>query len=310
MSVAASTDPQAALIARRAARMRKVREWGIAYLFLAPTVAGLAILHLIPVIRSAYFSFTDFNGVTPPDWIGFDNYNALAANPLFWRVLRNTIYYTVGFVPLTMLLALALALLVNQAIRGVTFFRALYFMPVVTSVVAISLVWAWLYQPQFGLINYGLGLIGIPGPGWLSSMEWSIPALFIMGAWRSAGFNFVIFLAGLKGIPQDYYEAAKVDGAGWWRRFLYITLPMLSPTMFFVLVVTIIGSFQVFEQTYVLTQGGPAYSTLTLSYWIYQNAFEWFNMGKASALAYTLFLIVMVVTAVQFLGQRRWVFYR
>ena len=310
MSVATSMDPQAASIARRAARLRKVREWGIAYLFLAPTVAGLGILHIIPVIRSAYFSFTDFNGVTPPDWIGFDNYNALAANPLFWRVLRNTVYYTVGFVPLTILLALALALLVNQAIRGVTFFRALYFMPVVTSVVAISLVWAWLYQPQFGLINFGLGLIGIPGPGWLSSMEWSMPALFIMGAWRSAGFNFVIFLAGLKGISQDYYEAAKVDGAGWWTRFFYITLPMLSPTMFFVLVVTIIGSFQVFEQTYVLTQGGPAYSTLTLSYWIYQNAFEWFNMGKASALAYALFLIVMVVTAAQFLGQRRWVFYR
>ena len=175
---------------------------------------------------------------------------------------------------------------------------------------AISLVWAWLYQPQFGLINFLLSLVNIRGPGWLSSTEWSMPALFIMGAWRQAGFNMVIFVAGLKGISQELYEAATVDGAGWFRRFFHITLPMLSPTMFFVVVVSVIGSFQVFEQTYVLTQGGPAYSTLTLSYWIYQNAFEWFNMGKASALAYSLFVVVMFVTLVQFAGQRRWVFYR
>lgn len=294
----------------RSARYRKWREWGIAYFFLFPTVLGIVLLQVVPVLRSAYFSFTDFNGVQPPEWVGLQNYADLGDNPLFWKVLRNTVYYTVGFVPLNIALALFLALMVNQTIRGVTLFRALYFMPVVTSLVAISLVWAWLYQPQFGLVNYFLGLAKIPGPGWLSSTEWSMPALFIMGAWRQAGFNMVIFLAGLKGISQELYEAATVDGAGWFRRFFHITLPMLSPTMFFVVVVSVIGSFQVFEQTYVLTQGGPAYSTLTLSYWIYQNAFEWFNMGKASALAYSLFVVVMFVTLIQFAGQRKWVFYR
>ncbi len=296
--------------AGRSARYRQWRSWGIAYLFLVPTLLGIVLLQVVPVLRSAYFSFTDFNGVQPPNWVGLENYANLGNSPLFWKVLRNTVYYTIGFVPLNIVLALFLALLVNQALRGVTFFRALYFLPVITSLVAISLVWAWLYQPQFGLINYFLSVVKIPGPGWLSSTEWSMPALFIMGAWRQAGFNMVIFLAGLKGISQELYEAATVDGAGWFRRFVHITLPMLSPTMFFVTVVSVIGSFQVFEQTYVLTQGGPAYSTLTLSFWIYQNAFEWFNMGKASALAYSLFVVVMLVTLVQFAGQRKWVFYR
>jgi len=281
------------------------------YLYLLPTIIGLVLFSAGAILASLFMSFTKYDILRPPEWYGLGNYVDMFKAPLFWKILWNTFYYTLGFVPLNLVMALALALLVNSKVRGVTLFRAVYFTPVVTSTVAVAMVWAWLYNPQFGLINYALNtLFGIKGPGWLTSTEWAMPALIIMGAWKACGFSMVIFLAGLQGIPEELYEAARIDGAGWWAQFQHITLPLLSPTTFFVLVTSVIGSFQVFEATYIMTQGGPANSTLTLSYYIFQNAFEWFHMGYAAALSYVLFAIVMIATIIQFRMQRRWVFYK
>jgi multiple sugar transport system permease protein len=199
---------------------------------------------------------------------------------LFWEVFRNTLLFVIMAVPLSVIGSLALALLVNNSLRGITFFRTAYFLPVVSSMIAVALVWSWIFNPEYGLLNYLLlEVFGIRGP------------------------------AGLQNIPQHLYEAATVDGAGSWRKFLHVTLPMLSPTTFFILIITLINAFQVFEQTYVMTRGGPANATLTLSYYVYQNAFQFFQMGNAAALSYILFAIVFAVTLIQFRAQRRWVFY-
>ncbi len=246
----------------------------------------------------------------PPVWIGLKNYTNLLQLPEFWEVLRNTVYYTVGYVPLAVTLPLFMAILVNQKLKGITFFRTIYFLPVVTSGVAIALVWGWMYNPSFGVINYILEkLFGIEGPRWLADPQWAMPSLIIIGVWQSIGYNMVIYLAGLQGIPQELYEAARIDGAGWWPQFRHITVPLITPTAFFILVLSIIGSFQVWTITYLLTQGGPAGATLTLSYYIYQQGFEWFHMGFAAALAYVLFGIVFGVTMIQFKLQKQWVFY-
>jgi multiple sugar transport system permease protein len=290
---------------------RRWRHWLSCYAYLLPTICGLVLFSAGAMLASFLMSFTKFEIVTPPVFVGLQNYADLAGAPLFWKVLGNTVYYTVGYVPLNLCASLALAVLVNNKLRGVTLFRGFYFTPVVTSGVAVAMVWAWLYNPQFGLINYLLrATLGLQGPAWLSSTEWAMPALIILGVWRSAGYNMVIFLAGLQGIPEELYEAAAIDGAGPWARFRHVTLPMLSSTTFFVLVVSVINSFQVFEATYIMTQGGPANATLTLSYYIFQNAFEWFHMGYAAAMAWVLFGLVMLFTLLQMRLQRFWVFYR
>jgi len=197
----------------------------------------------------------------------------------------------------------------NRSLRGISFYRSVYFLPVVTSTVAVAMVWTWLYNPEFGPINYFLGLIGIEGPPWIASTTWAMPALVIMSVWKVLGYNMVIYLAGLQGIPEEYYEAAAIDGASSWQRFRYLTIPLISSTTFFVLIVSIISSFQVFEQTYILTRGGPAYATLTLAFHIYQQAFQFQKMGYASALAYVLFTLTLLATLIQFVFQRKWVFY-
>ncbi|HEX2037639.1 MAG TPA: sugar ABC transporter permease [Chloroflexota bacterium] len=290
---------------------RQWRSWLVGYAYLLPTLCGLVLFSAGAMVASFLMSFTKYELVTPPVFIGLRNYADLAGSSLFWKVLGNTFYYTLGYVPLNLAASLALALLVNTRLRGITLFRSFYFTPVVTSGVAVAMVWAWLYNPQFGLINYLLRVgLGVQGPAWLSSTEWAMPALIILGVWRSAGYNMVIFLAGLQNIPAELYEAAEIDGAGWWARFRHVTLPMLSSTTFFVLVVSVIHSFQVFEATYIMTQGGPANATLTLSYYIFQNAFEWFHMGYAAAMAWVLFGVIMVFTLLQMRLQRRWVFYQ
>ncbi|HEV8635522.1 MAG TPA: sugar ABC transporter permease [Chloroflexota bacterium] len=281
-----------------------------AYAYLLPTLVGLALFSAGAVLASFVMSFAEYDIVTPPVFVGLKNYVDLFSAPIVQTVIKNTFYYTLGYVPLNMVVSLGLALLANQKLRGVTLFRSIFFTPTVTSTVAIAMVFAWLYQPQFGLINYLLNLVGIRGPMWLSSPQWAMPALIILGVYRSAGYHMVIFLAGLQDIPQELYEAARIDGAGAWARLRHVTLPLISPTTFFVLVMSIIGSFQVFEVTYVLTRGGPAYSTLTLSFYIFQNAFEWFHMGYAAALSYVLFAIIMAVTLVHLWSQRHWVHYR
>lgn len=281
-----------------------------AYLYLAPTLLGLLIFSAGAIIASFFISFTNWQLVLPPVWVGVRNYANLLELPEFWQVLRNTVYYTVGYVPLAVTLPLFMAMLVNQKLWGVTFFRTTYFLPVVTSGVAIALVWGWMYNPSFGVINFLLKtLFGVEGPRWLSDPAWAMPALILIGVWHSVGYNMVIYLAGLQGIPQELYEAARMDGAGWWGQFWGITLPLLTPTIFFILVLSIIGSFQVWTITYLLTQGGPANATLTLSYYIYQQGFQWFHMGFAASLAYVLFAIVFVVTMIQFRLQKQWVFY-
>jgi multiple sugar transport system permease protein len=280
------------------------------YLYLLPTIIGLLLFSAGAVAASFLVSFTQWDLVTEPRWAGLENYAALLESELFWEVFRNTLLFTALAVPLSIVCSLALALLVNARVWGIVFFRTAYFLPVVSSMIAVALVWSWILNPEVGLLNHLLkATLGIRGPGWLDSTTWALPAMVLVTVWKGLGYSMVIFLAGLQGIPEELYHAATIDGAGRWKKFRHITLPMLSPTTFFVLVITLINSFQVFEQTYVMTKGGPANSTLTLSYYIYQNAFQFFQMGKASALAYVLFGLVFAVTLIQFRVQKRWVFY-
>jgi multiple sugar transport system permease protein len=227
----------------------------------------------------------------------------------FWKVLWNTVYFTVGNVPVGLALALGLAIAMNQKIRGIVFFRMTYFLPVVSSMVAVSLLWSWIYAKDIGILNWLLGKVGIPRIPWLSSTRWAMPSVIVMSIWKSLGYDMVVFLAGLQSIPPELYEAGKIDGAASWRLFRHITIPMLSPITFFLLMLSVINSFQVFAQTYVMTQGGPLWSTLTLVYYIFQWAFQRFSMGYASALAWVLFLIILALTLIQFRFEREWVHY-
>jgi multiple sugar transport system permease protein len=292
--------------------MTSSRWWGVVepYLYLAPVLIGIVLLTGGAILASFGISLTEWDLVGTPRWIGVQNYFELWGSSMFRTVVANTFYYVLLAVPLSVAGSLGLALLVHNRIRGITFFRTIYFFPVVTSMVAVAVVWSWLYNPEFGLLNYLLQLLfGIEGPRWLLSSDWAMPAIALMSVWKGLGYNMLIFLAGLQAIPATLHEAALIDGAGAWRRFFRITFPMLSPTTFFVLVITLIGSFQIFEQTYMLTQGGPANSTLTLSYHVYQNAFQFFRMGYATAMAYLLFAVTFVATLVQFRLQKRWVYY-
>ncbi len=290
----------------RAGRFRALEP----YLYLLPTMIGLVLFSAGAVAASFFLSFTRWDIITPPQWTWFGNYRDLWQSDFSWEVLRNTFLFVALAVPLSVSAALGLALLVNTGLRGITVFRTAYFLPVVSSMIAVALVWSWILNPQYGLLNYILRILfGVQGPAWLDDTRWALPAMVIVTVWKGLGYSMVIFLAGLQNIPADLYNAATIDGAGTWRRFRHITLPLLSPTTFFVLVITLINAFQVFEQTYVLTKGGPANSTVTLSYYVYQNAFQFFQMGKAAAVAYVLFAFLFILTLVQFRVQKRWVFY-
>jgi len=296
---------------QRARARRRARYVLSCYAYLLPLIVNLVVLSAGPVLYSFFISFTNWQIVLPPVWVGVRNYTEQMASPVFWKVMWNTFYYTLGYVPLTMVVSLSMAVFVNQKLPGISFFRSLYFLPVVSSGVAVALVWGWIYQPTFGVLNWFLDAVfKIQGPRWLSDPRWAMPSLIILGVWRSMGNNMIIFLAGLQGVPHELYEAARMDGANRSQEIRHVTLPLVTPTIFFVLVMSVIGSFQVWEATYLLTQGGPANATLTISYYIYQEAFEWFHMGIGAALAYILFFIVAIVTVVQFQLQRRWVFYR
>ncbi len=281
-----------------------------AYILILPTIIGLIVFTASPVLASLYYSFTRWNLLSTPKWQAFDNYiELLTEDPLFWITIKNTAYYVVGTVPTGTVLALFLAIALNQKIRLVAVFRTIYFLPVVSSVVAISVLWLWLYQSDFGLVNEVLRFFGFRGVRWLSSVTWAMPAIMIMSIWHGLGYNIVIFIAGLQGIPQDYYEAATVDGANSWHKFIKITIPLLSPVTFFVLTLSVITSFQVFAQAYVMTKGGPVSATKTIVYYLFIQGFENFHMGYASALAYVLFVIIVSLTMFQFWFQKRWVHY-
>ncbi len=274
-----------------------------------PWVLGLGIFIIGPIIASLIFSFMDYSVLLPPKFIGLSNYKTMfSGDPLFWKSLYNTIYMTVIGVPLNIVLSLSVALLLNQKVKGEAFFRTIFYLPSVVPAVAMSLLWMWILNPQVGLVNYILSLFGIEGPMWLASEQWAKPAFIIMGLWGIGG-NMVIFLAGLQGVPQHLYDAAVVDGASIWQRFRHVTLPMLSPTIFFVLIMGIIGTFQIFTQAYIMTAGGPMDSTLFYVYHLFNKAFRDFHMGYASAMAWFLFIIIFIVTMVNIKLAPKWVYY-
>jgi multiple sugar transport system permease protein len=282
-----------------------------AWLFLAPTLVGLAILSAGPILATFGISLTAWDLLRPPEWLGLDNYAALLADRRFQVALRNTTFYTVVSVPLGMILALGLALALNQGIRGIAWIRTSYFLPVVTSATAVGLVWAWIYAPSGGILNLLIGIFGLPPQKWVSDPFWAMPAIVLMSVWQGLGTSVIIFLAGLQAIPQEYYDAAAVDGAGRWARLRSVTLPLLTPSIFFTGILSLIGAFQVFDQVYVLARPGkPTEATVTLVYFIYENGFKNFKMGYAAAASWILFLIVAVLTYVYFRLQRRWVHYQ
>lgn len=285
------------------------REGWIALLFLLPNALGFFIFSAIPIIAAFIMSFYDWDLLLGAKFNGLVNYAQLLRDDVFRSSLLNTAYFVVVSVPLTVFIGLAVALLVNLPLRGMAFFRSVFLLPYVTLTVAISLVWRWLYLPDVGLINQTLGLFGIHGPAWLTSPIWAMPGIILLSVWKSFGYNMVLFLAGLQGIPQNLYEAAAIDGANAWQRFRFVTFPLLSPVTFFVVVISTIGSFQVFDQALVMTGGGPGVATTTIVLFIYQVGFQSYRMGYASAAAWALFAIVFIFTLIQFWFQRRLVTY-
>ncbi len=289
-----------------------------AYLFLLPSFAGFLLFVLIPVFGSLVLSLMEWNLLTPPRFVGLGNYTALfTSDPIFLRALGNTLFYVVTIVPSQLALGLLLALALNQRIHGLSLYRLIYFMPVVSSVVAAALVFQWMFNRDFGIISAVFWALGdwtglpIAPPDWLNSSAWAKPAVVLLTVWKNVGFTMVIYLAGLQAVPQVLYEAATVDGAGAWARFRHITLPLISPTSFFLLVIQMIGAFQLFSEPYVLTrgQGGPAHATKSLVFYIWESGFRYSQMGKASAVAWVLFAFILVCTLVQNRLQRRWVHY-
>lgn len=283
----------------------------IALAFLAPHFIGFLVFQIFPIFGTLWFSFLDWNLINPPEFVGLENYRQLFSQDFFFaKAMSNTLIYTVGTVTMILSGSLAAAILLNQDIKFKSLFRTLYFIPNVSSLVAVSFVWMWIYNSDFGLLNGMLRAIGVSEPPtWLSDTSLALPSVMVMSAWTQIGFFTVIFLAGLQGIPRQFYESAKIDGVSVWQSFRYITFPLLSPTTFFVLILSIVNSFQVFEQTYIMTKGGPAFSTTTAVMYIYDQAFEYQQIGYASAVSVLLFLLILSVTLLQVFGQRRWVHY-
>jgi len=282
-----------------------------ALLFLAPTIIGLVFLSAGPILATLGISLTEWDLLTVPQWLGLDNFTKLAGDPRFQVALRNTSFYTVVSVPLGMVLALGLALALNQGLRGIALIRTSYFLPVVTSATAVGLVWAWIYAPSGGILNQLIGIFGLPAQKWISDPFWAMPSIILMSTWQGLGTSVIIFLAGLQGVPQEYYDAASVDGAGRWSRFRNVTLPLLTPSIFFTGILALISAFQIFDQVFVLARPGkPTDATVTLVYFIYENGFKNFKMGYAAAASWIMFLIVAVLTWLYFRSQRRWVHYQ
>lgn len=279
------------------------------YLIISPWLIGFLVFTLGPMAYSVYLSMAKWDIISAPRWIGLGNFERLfLKDDLFWKSLKVTTIYSFGGVPLQVSLSLLLAILLNRASRLRNIFRTIFYTPSVMSGVAVSLLWMWVFNPEFGVINHLLGQIGIQGPRWIYDEHWALPSLIMMSMW-GAGSGMIIFLAGLQGVPESLYDAAEVDGAGLWRKFINVTLPMITPVLLFNLVMGIIGSFQVFTQSYVMTQGGPHYATYFMVLYIYNSAFEFLKMGYAAALAWVLFLVIMVLTILVFRSTPFWVYY-
>lgn len=279
-------------------------------LFMMPWFIGFLIFGLYPMIMSIYYSLCRYDVLRIPQFIGLGNYEKLIfEDPYFWTSISNTLIYTVLRVPLCIIGSLLLAVLVNNAVRGMKFFRTVYFIPSIVTGVVLSVVWLWMFNPQFGLINSFLAYLGIPGPLWLLDPDWSKPSMVLMSVWSIGGGRMLVFLAALQGIPKHLYEAADIDGGGWWAKFRNVTIPMLSPVIFLWSVLEIIFSLQVFVEAYIMTQGGPLNSTMFYNLYLYNKAFNDFEMGYASALAWLLLVISLIITLIQFKLSKKWVHY-
>ncbi|CAN5266537.1 sugar ABC transporter permease [soil metagenome] len=277
--------------------------------FLLPSAIPLVLFVLGPMIAAAWISLQKWNLLAPMTFIGLDNYTKLLTDPRTGEVFLHTVYYIAGYLPLVYIGGLALALALNTALKGRSFLRGVYFLPVVTSWIVVALVWRWLLNPSNGIVNTVLGFFGIAGPGWWTDPTWAMPSIILASAWKDLGFVMVILLAGLQAINPDLIEAAKIDGAGWWRRLFSVVLPMLSPSTFFVLVISLINGFQVFDQVYAMTGGGPNGASEVVVQQIYDLTFRYGAAGEASALSWILFIVILAITLIQVRGQRRWVNY-
>ncbi|BCW82857.1 sugar ABC transporter permease [Arthrobacter sp. NicSoilE8] len=277
--------------------------------FLLPSALPLVFFTIIPMFAAFWISLHQWNLVGSMKWVGLDNYAHLIGDPGTQGAFLHTIYYIVGYLPLVYVGGLAIALALNSRIKGRNTMRGLYFLPVVTSWIVVALVWRWLLNPSSGIVNWLLSLIGVTGPGWWTDPAWSMPSIILASAWKDLGFVMVILLAGLQAIPEDLYEAATVDGAGRWRRLFSITLPMLSPSTFFVVVLSLINGFQVFDQVYAMTGGGPNNSSQVVVQQIYDLTFRYGKAGEASALSWLLFVFILAITLIQVRGQKKWVHY-
>jgi len=281
------------------------------YLYLTPWTIGFLAFVAGPILASLYLSFNKYNVILSPEWIGLRNYTtALTKDDLFLPSIVRTFYYVALVVPVGLALSLGLAMLLNRKLVFTTMWRTFFFLPTLTPIVAAAVLWRWMLNPDVGLINYLLAQVGIKGPGWLASTEWAVPSLALIGLWVTVGGSrMIIFLAGLQDVPTELLEAAEIDGAGRWAKFQNVILPLVTPTVFFNLVLGIIFALRTFEAAFIATQGGPARATWFISLHIYQNAFVSFDMGYASALSWLLFLILFAFTYVQFRMSRRWVYY-
>jgi multiple sugar transport system permease protein len=282
-----------------------------AILFLLPAMTAILLFFFVPVVAAFVMSFTDFDIYALGDigvarFVGWKNYAQLFHDPLFWKALSNTLYFLVAGGPLSIAVSLGAALVLHSRIvRHKTLFRFIFFAPVVTTLVAVAIVWRFIYHPRFGLLNYALSLAGIAPVDWLGDSDWAMPAIILMAVWKNFGYNMIIFIAGLQNIPESLYEAASMDGAGPLQQLRSITIPMLAPTTLFITVITMIGYFQLFAEPYVMTQGGPLNSTLSIVLLMYQQGFRWWNMGYSAAVAFVLFLIILIASIVQTRFQAR-----
>ena len=285
------------------------RHRGAVVFFLAPSLVPLLLFTVGPMVASAGLSLLSWNLLRPPVFVGLDNYERLLGDANFRNAVVHTLGYVAGYLPLVLVGGMLIALALNQRLRGLALIRTAYFLPVVTSWVVVALMWRWLLDPRAGIVNFALGLVGLDGPGWYTDPAWAMPSVIIASAWKDLGFVMVILLAGLQSIPEEYYEAASVDGAGRWSRFRNITLPLLTPSLFFVLVISLINNLQVFDQVWVMTKGGPAGATSVVVEQIVTNAFSYGQMGYAAAMSMLFFVVLLLITIVQFRLQRRWVTY-
>lgn len=283
------------------------RIWGV--IFVAPQMLGAAVFMAFPILFSMVLSFSEWNFAGSPKLIGLDNYRVIFSHPTFYTSIVNTLFFVAIVVPATLVFSLTFAMLLDHKIVGRTLFRSLYFLPNVTSSVAVSLVWVWIYNPDFGMLNGLLARFGLPPGLWIYSLKMAIPSISVVIVWASVGHNIIIFLAGLNNISQTLYEAAEIDGANWWQRFFRITIPMLSPTIFFVVIMGFIGAFQIFNQPFMMTNGGPGEASHTLVLWLYFIGFRYYRMGEAAVVSMVLFVLIAGVTFFQFKFQEKWVNY-